>query len=86
MFGRMCQVLDSSLRRAEWPSKVAKKVKGVMESDSAASETELVHVVTSDRQPFWAEAARTIDSDCKRDLLDAGSAQMRALGRRPRDY
>ena len=82
----MCQVLDSSLRRAEWPSKVAKKVKGVMESDSAASETELVHVVTSDRQPFWAEAARTIDSDCKRDLLDAGSAQMRALGRRPRDY
>ena len=86
MFGRMCQVLDSSLRRAEWPSKVAKKVKGVVESGSTFSETELVHFVTSDRQQFWAEAARTIDSDCKRDLLDAGSAQMRALGRRPRDY
>ena len=86
MFGRMCHILDSSLTRAEWPSKVAKKVKGVMESGSTASETELVHLVTSDRQPFWAEAARTIDSDCKRDLLDAGSAQMRALGRRPRDY
>ena len=61
-------------------------MKGVVESGSTFSETELVHFVTSDRQQFWAEAARTIDSDCKRDLLDAGSAQMRALGRRPRDY